>query len=123
MEQKNGTATAATVLGIVSLVLAIVGGITFGVIGSGIALIIGIIALVLGISVKKQTNGTKGSAGFICGLLGVIFGAVFMIGCAICGASESSQTNTSYTCYGCIGGSCMVSNDVDSALDTIYSWR
>jgi len=79
MEQNNGTATAATVLGIVSLVFAFVGSITFGVIGSGIAIVTGIIALVFGISVKKQTNGSMGSAGFICGLLGVIFGAVFML--------------------------------------------
>ena len=36
MEQKNGAATASTILGIVSLVLAIIGGITFGVIGAAI---------------------------------------------------------------------------------------
>lgn len=69
MEQKNGAATASTILGIVSLVLAIIGGITFGVIGAAIALILGIVAVVLGINAKKQTGGTKGQAGFVCGLL------------------------------------------------------
>ena len=54
MEQKNGAATASTILGIVSLVLAIIGGITFGVIGAAIALILGIVAVVLGINAKKQ---------------------------------------------------------------------
>ena len=53
MEQKNGAATASTILGIVSLVLAIIGGITFGVIGAAIALILGIVAL---FSVLMQKN-------------------------------------------------------------------
>lgn len=84
MEQKNGAATASTILGIVSLVLAIIGGITFGVIGAAIALILGIVAVVLGINAKKQTGGTKG-----------------------------------YTCYGCVGGSCLVSSDVNDAADSL----
>ena len=63
MEQKNGAATASTILGIVSLVIAVIGGITFGVIGAAIALILGIVAVVLGINAKKQTGGTKGQAG------------------------------------------------------------
>ena len=60
MEQKSGAATASTILGIVSLVIAVIGGITFGVIGAAIALILGIVAVVLGINAKKQTGGTKG---------------------------------------------------------------
>lgn len=64
MEQKNGAATASTILGIVSLVIAVIGGITFGVIGAAIALILGIVAVVLGINAKKQTGGTKRSGGF-----------------------------------------------------------
>lgn len=54
MEQKNGAATASTILGIVSLVIAVIGGITFGVIGAAIALILGIVAVVLGINAKKN---------------------------------------------------------------------
>lgn len=111
--------TAATVLGIISLILAILGGILFGVIGAGIALILGIVAVVLGVNAKKATDGAKGQAGFICGLLGIIFAAVFAAGCAICGAVESSGTNTSYTCYGCIGGSCMLGSDADDAADDL----
>lgn len=119
MEQKNGAATAATVLGIVSLILAILGGIMFGVIGAGIALVLGIVAVVLGINAKKATGGVKGQAGFVCGLLGIVFAAIFAVGCAICGAVESSGTTTSYTCYGCVGGSCMAANDVDNAADDL----
>lgn len=119
MEQKNGAATAATVLGIVSLILAILGGIMFGVIGAGIALVLGIVAVVLGINAKKETGGVKGQAGFVCGLLGIVFAAIFAVGCAICGAVESSGTKTSYTCYGCVGGSCMAANDVDNAADDL----
>lgn len=47
MEQKNGAATASTILGIVSLVIAVIGGITFGVIGAAIALILGIVAVLM----------------------------------------------------------------------------
>lgn len=53
MEQKNGAATASTILGIVSLVIAVIGGITFGVIGAAIALILGIVAV---FSVLMQKN-------------------------------------------------------------------
>lgn len=58
-EQKNGAATASTILGIVSLVLAIIGGITFGVIGAAIALILGIVAVVLGINAKNRQEAQK----------------------------------------------------------------
>lgn len=59
MEQKNGAATASTILGIVSLVIAIIGGITFGVIGAAIALILGIVAVVLGINAKNRQEAQK----------------------------------------------------------------
>lgn len=59
MEQKNGAATASTILGIVSLVIAVIGGITFGVIGAAIALILGIVAVVLGINEKNRQEAQK----------------------------------------------------------------
>lgn len=43
----------------------------------------------------------------------------FAVGCSICGAVESSSTKTSYTCYGCVGGSCLVSSDVNDAADSL----
>ena len=59
MEQKNGAATASTILGSVSLVIAVIGGITFGVIGAAIALILGIVAVVLGINAKNRQEAQK----------------------------------------------------------------
>ena len=59
MEQKNGAATASTILGIVSLVLAIIGGITFGVIGAAIALILGIVALFSVLMPKNRQEAQK----------------------------------------------------------------
>ena len=51
--------------------------------------------------------------GFICGLLGVIFSAIFAVGCSMCGAGSAG-----YGCYGCIGGSCFAASDIgDSAED------
>lgn len=82
-------------------------------------MILGIVAVVLGINAKKQTGGTKGQAGFVCGLIGIIFAVIFAVGCSICGAVESSSTKTSYTCYGCVGGSCLVSSDVNDAADSL----
>lgn len=61
MEQKNGAATASTILGIVSLVIAVIGGITFGVIGAAIALILGIVAVVL-----KKTDRRHKRSGWFC---------------------------------------------------------
>lgn len=122
MEQKNGAATASTILGIVSLVIAVIGGITFGVIGAAIALILGVVAVVLGINAKKQTGGTKGQAGFVCGLIGIIFAVIFAVGCSICGVAESTKTDTNYTCYGCVGGSCLLGNDVDNSVDALNDW-
>ena len=54
MEQKNGAATASTILGIVSLVIAVIGGITFGVIGAAIALILGIVAQLFSVLMQKN---------------------------------------------------------------------
>ena len=64
MEQKNGAATASTILGIVSLVIAVIGGITCGVIGAASALILGIVAVVLGINAKKQPANKKSRLNF-----------------------------------------------------------
>lgn len=119
MEQKNGKAAAGTALGIVSLIIAILGGIMFGVIGAGIALVLGVVAVVLSINAKKETEGAKGQAGFVCGLLGIIFAVIFAVGCAICGAAEFSGTKTNHTCYGCIGGPCMIAYDGDEINDTL----
>ena len=111
---NNSMATVSTILGIVSLVVSIIGGLTFGVIGAVIGLICGIVALVLAINVKKETDNQKGQTGFICGLLGVIFAAVFAVGCSICGAGSLG-----YGCYGCIGGSCFAASDINGSTEDL----
>lgn len=52
-------------------------------------------------------------------MIGIIFAVIFAVGCSICGAVESSSTKTSYTCYGCVGGSCLVRSDVNDAADSL----
>ena len=48
MEQNNNNVSPlGMVFGLIALVVSIVGGITFGIIGAGIALVCGVIAIVL----------------------------------------------------------------------------
>ena len=120
--QNSSKSTVATVCGIVSLVVGIIGGITFGIFGAAIALVCGIIAVVMGVGAKKETNGAKGGAGMVCGILGIVFGALFAIACSVCGAGTGG-----YACYGTVGGTMCAANDVEDALEDAYgdldNWR
>lgn len=114
---NNGNgATIALVCGIVSIVFAVVGGIMFGVVCGVIAIILGVVAVVVGINTKKAQGNPKATAGFVCGLLGLIFGIIFTAGCGICGCADP----TGYTCYGCVGGSCKAKSDIGSAIGDYY---
>lgn len=83
MEAYKGKATAALVLGIISVALA-----WFGY--SAIAgLICGIIALVLGVQLRKaaqaegfELNGNA-KAGFVLGIIGTILNAVMFVTCVL----------------------------------------
>ncbi len=125
MEQNNGGSPIGLLLGILSLIIAIIGGITFGVIGAGIALVLGIAAIAIGVNTKKATNGQAGTGGLVCGILGVVFGAIFAIGCVICGASVSSATGgttSGGTWAGCVGVRCFAeqtASDLQDAIDDI----
>ena len=125
MEQNNNNVSPlGLVFGIVSLVVSIVGGITFGIIGAGVALVCGILAIILSVKVKKQTDGAKGTGGMVMGILGIVFGALFAIGCTVCGASVMSETGgeSGGTCYGCVGIKCFVDSktgEIQDALDNI----
>ena len=68
MEQKNGKATAALVLGIISLI-----GICIPIAG----IICGIIAIVLAVLAKKEgsTDG-KQKAGMILGIIGIVISII-----------------------------------------------
>ena len=124
MEQNNSNGSPlGLILGLVSLVVSIVGGITFGVIGAGIALVCGVLAIVVSIKTKKETDGAKGTGGMVTGILGIVFGAIFAIGCTVCGASVMSEAGTSGgTCYGCVGIKCFVdskTSEIQDALNNI----
>ena len=68
MEQKNGKATAALVLGIISLI-----GICIPIAG----IICGIIAIILAVMAKKEgsTDG-KQKAGMILGIIGIVISII-----------------------------------------------
>ena len=71
MEQKNGKATAALVLGIISLI-----GICIPIAG----IICGIIAIILAVMAKKEgsTDG-KQKAGMILGSIGIVISIIMWI--------------------------------------------
>ena len=71
MEQKNGKATAALVLGIISLI-----GICIPIAG----IICGIIAIILAVMAKKEgsTDG-KQKAGMILGISGIVISIIMWI--------------------------------------------
>jgi hypothetical protein len=99
MEAYKGKATAALVLGIISVALA-----WFGY--SAIAgLACGIIALILGIQIKKaaQAEGFEVSgnakAGYVLGIIGVILNAIMFVTCVLVlgtlGAAANQLSNFS----------------------------
>ena len=123
MEQNNNNVSPlGMVFGLIALVVSIVGGITFGILGAGIALVCGIIAIVLSVKVKKETDGAKGTGGMVMGILGIVFGAIFAIGCTVCGASLAGETGTSGgMCYGCVGVKCFVDSKTGEIQDALQN--
>ena len=111
---SNPNAMIALVCGIVSIVLAVLGGIMFGVIPAVLAIALGIVALVLGINVNKTSPEKKGNGGLVCGIIGLVFGVIFAAGCSICGC-----TSGGYGCYGCVGSSCKASSDISKGVNSL----
>ncbi len=118
---KNTNALIATICGALSIAIGVLGSFMFGIFGAGISVVLGIVAIVLGINAKKETNNAKGNAGFICGIIGLVIGIIFAVGCGICGATESTMNGgTGYTCYGCVGGPCLMRNDFNRSVGDLY---
>ena len=114
----NNLNIIALVLGIVSIVLGVIGGITFGIFGALLGCAAGVVGLVFGIKVRKESGKAMGTSSFVCSLIGLCLSAFFFLGCASVGGIESCAEGTrGYTCYGCVGGSCMYQND------SRYNWR
>lgn len=81
MQNSKGKAIASLICGIVSVVLAWFG---YGAI-AGLAA--GIVAIVLGVSVRKLNDENKNfaTAGFITGIIGVVLSGILLV-CVICAA-------------------------------------
>lgn len=120
---SNPFGIISLVLGIVGLVVSFIGGICYGVFGGIFGILLGVGGIVLGIMAKKTANSSMATAGFVCGIIAVAFGFIFMVGCTACGCIESSETETSYTCYGVCGGSCMAAKDANDAVESLNNIR
>lgn len=81
MQNSKGKAIASLICGIVSVVLAWFG---YGAI-AGLAA--GIVAIVLGVGVRKLNDENKNfaTAGFITGIIGVVLSGILLV-CVICAA-------------------------------------
>ncbi|MDR3295732.1 MAG: DUF4190 domain-containing protein [Clostridiales Family XIII bacterium] len=80
--QPNGQAIASMVLGIVG-VLCIFS--TALVIPAPIGVILGIIALILGINAKKKQPSGMATAGIVLGIVSIVFCLLGFIACVACG--------------------------------------
>jgi hypothetical protein len=89
MNNNNQLGLISTIAGVVALVLAVIGLIGgFWFKGGWLALfaiILGVIAIVLASSSKK--NGGSGTAGLVTGIIAIVFGAIVGIACIICTCS------------------------------------
>ncbi len=94
MEKK----TLTLLLGIGSLCFSTLGVFMFGVIGGLIAIVLGVVALVFAIDLRKASDNQEGTAALICGIIGLVFGIFFSLTCAFCSCGLG--------CYGCVGTSC-----------------
>ncbi len=81
MQNSKGKAISSLICGIVSVVLAWFG---YGAI-AGLAA--GIVAIVLGVGVRKLNDENKNfaTAGFITGIIGVVLSGILLV-CVICAA-------------------------------------
>ncbi|MBQ0042677.1 MAG: zinc ribbon domain-containing protein [Lachnospiraceae bacterium] len=96
---KNALGIVSMILGIVAVVVSVPGGILFGFIPGIVGLLLGIGALIL--SIISKNNGGTGTAGLICGIIGMVMGTSFFAGCLIMGCTSSSLE------YGVVGSGCV----------------
>lgn len=77
-EKKNGMAIAALVLGIVSIVTAIL----FGAYGAFIGLACGILAIIFSTKAKKVQPSGMATAGFVLGIIGTVISGLMVAACS-----------------------------------------
>lgn len=105
-------------IGLISLFMATLGAILWGVPMALVALAGGIVGLVMSINVKKQSNDAKGQTAFILCLLAVVFGALMAVGCFVCGFISCGAG-----CYGCLGTRCVANQaarELERELNDLY---
>lgn len=100
--------TLAMVFGIIGVVLSFFGAIMFGLFLSIPGLILGVLACILGVNLKKYSNGVIGMVPLIIGIIAVAFGCLFSIGCSLYSCGDFGG----YGCYGILGGTCKASSDI-----------
>jgi hypothetical protein len=81
-------AIGALVCGIISVVLAFT---FFTGLGPGIGVILGIIAIILGVLARKSGGGTAATAGLILGIIGTVLDGILYLACAVCAAGAAAS--------------------------------
>ncbi len=74
--RKSGHGTLALVLGIAAVIISLLIGAMFGMIGVIPGVIIAILAIVLGITSMNATSGRSGKGGLIIGIIAIVIAAI-----------------------------------------------
>ena len=82
VKKSNGMASAALVCGILSLFF----GACLGFLGitAWLGVVLGIVAVVLGVIANKKGKDGKATAGLVMGIIGLVLSAIIAISCTIC---------------------------------------
>ena len=81
LERRMKMGVASLVLGIISLVWALLAAV-FG--GTWISALIGVIGIILGAVAKKQAPSGVATAGLVLSIIGTILSLLFVIACVAC---------------------------------------
>ncbi len=108
-----GSYAFALVMGILGIVGGSIGTFCWGLIAAGIASVLSIAAVVLGVNAAKQTGRPRSNGAMICGIVGIVLSVFFSAGCFVYGLSCTYDSCTGvrgcekYGYYGFIGGACV----------------
>lgn len=86
--QKN--ATASLVLGLVSLILALV----LGTVAPFIPLVLGLIGLILGVAANRSARSGAATAGFVLSIVAVVISGLFMLLWLFCLGAVSTAVDS-----------------------------
>lgn len=91
-------AVAGLVIGVISMILALVGiGVPFVPFGGLVLSIVGLILSV--VAGKKQKSGVA-TAGLVIGIISIILNGIFSVTCGICTACVMCGTGSALNCAG-----------------------